>query len=114
MSEIPRQNGFSTHHLIHLTDRMIIDNLEKENEQLQSQLQEKEKIIIIMEKYFELICDLGFDYDGCNKVESLKNLIDELVHYSNLGRVANTTEEIYMNKDKSFNILHEEIVHKEV
>ena len=28
----------------------------------------------------ELICDIGYDYDGCNSVESLKELIDELVY----------------------------------
>lgn len=67
-----------------------------------------EQQIVIMEKYFELITDLGYDYDGLNSVESLKGLIDELVRYANLGRVCNTTEPIYENGGKKYNILMEE------
>ena len=33
-----------------------------------------------------LIWALGYDYDGCNTVESLKELIDELVSYTPLPR----------------------------
>ena len=33
-----------------------------------------------------LIWALGYDYDGCNTVESLKELIDELVSYTQLPR----------------------------
>lgn len=33
----------------------------------------------------ELICDIGYDYDGCNSVESLKELIDELVDLASQG-----------------------------
>lgn len=67
------------------------------------------KEIEIMEKYFELIIDLGFDYDGCNTVESLKKLIDELVWLAKLGRACNITEPMYVNGDKKYNILHEEL-----
>ena len=67
------------------------------------------KQIEIMEKYFELIIDLGFDYDGLNQVDSLKGLIDELVHYAKLGRACNITEPIYINDKKHYNILHEEL-----
>lgn len=67
------------------------------------------KQIEIMEKYFELIIDLGFDYDGANTVESLKMLIDELIRFAKLGRACNTTECIYRNKEKMYNILHEEL-----
>ena len=76
--------------------------LEKENERLNN-------IIIIMEKYFELIIDLGFDYDGLNKEDSLKKLIDELCRYASLGRAYNTTEPIYVNANKKYNILNEEL-----
>ena len=68
-----------------------------------------DKSTIIMEKYLELIYDLGYDYDGLDKVESLKALIDELVRYASLGRVCNTTEPIYENGGKKYNILLEEI-----
>lgn len=68
-----------------------------------------ENQVKIMEKYFERIIDLGFDYDGCNTVESLKGLIDELVWYAKLGRVCNIIEPMYVNGDKKYNILHEEL-----
>lgn len=70
---------------------------------------EYKRQIEIMEKYFELIIDLGYDYDGFNKEEDLKGLIDELVRYASLGRVCNTTEAIYVNQDKKYNILNEEL-----
>ena len=70
------------------------------------------KIIIIMEKYFELIVDLGLDHDGFNESEDLKTLIDELVRFAGLGRAYNTTECIYINKNKKYNILNEEIKEK--
>ena len=33
-----------------------------------------------------MIYAIGFDYDGCEKPESLKELIDELVAYANRAR----------------------------
>ena len=68
-----------------------------------------DKSAIIMEKYLELIYDLGYDYDGLDKVESLKGLIDELVRLASLGRACNITEPIYENGRKKYNILMEEI-----
>jgi hypothetical protein len=76
------------------------------------QLKAKEEMVKIMEKYFELIIDLGFDYDGFNKADSLKSLIDELVRFAKLGRACNTTEPIYVNNENVYNILHEEILSK--
>ena len=64
---------------------------------------------LIMKKYFQMIIDLGYDYDGFNSVESLKGLINELVRLASLGIVCNTTEPIYKNNDKKYNILMEEI-----
>lgn len=32
--------------------------------------------------YLEIICDIAIDYDGLNKVESLKELIDEMANYA--------------------------------
>ena len=34
----------------------------------------------------DMIYAIGFDYDGCEKPESLKKLIDELVAYANRAR----------------------------
>lgn len=36
--------------------------------------------------YLDIIFGLGVDYDGCNSVESLKRLIDEIVEYSSIAR----------------------------
>jgi hypothetical protein len=47
-----------------------IDELKKEIEDLRNRL--------------HLIWALGFDYDGCGTVKSLKELIDELVYYTQL------------------------------
>ena len=57
----------------------------------------------------ELISDIGYDYDGCNSVESLKALVDELTHLASLGRACNDNEVIYVNRDEKFNILMEGI-----
>lgn len=78
------------------------DEYEEEIEQLTNQ-------IIIMEKYLELIHDLGYDYDGFNYEKDLKGLIDEMCRYASLGRVCNTTEPIFVDRDKEYNILNEEI-----
>lgn len=34
------------------------------------------------DEWLQHIWEIGFDYDGCNTVESLKELIDELVQAS--------------------------------
>ena len=88
-----------------LSDYII--NLQQANDKLNRQ-------IVIMEKYLELIYDLGFDYDGYSTNEHLKKLIDELVHCASLGRACNTTEPIFTNMGKHYNILHEEVGEKEV
>lgn len=65
--------------------------------------------IEIMEKYLELIYDLGYDYDGCNDVKSLKGLIDEMCRLASLGRACNVSEPIYVDgKGNKLNILLEE------
>lgn len=70
-----------------------------------------DRSIEIMEKYLELIYDLGYDYDGCNDVESLKGLIDEMCRLASLGRARNVTEPIYVDsKGKEANILGEIIL----
>lgn len=81
----------------------------KEIEILEEENQELKKTIEIMEKYFELIIDFGFDYDGLNGIQSLKSLIDEMVRFARLGRVANITEPIFSNGQDNFNVLGERI-----
>lgn len=62
-----------------------------------------------MEKYFELIIQLGYDCYELNTVESLRGLIDELVGYAKLGITKNITEPIYENENKKYNILGKEL-----
>lgn len=87
--------------------KKMIDKLEEKDKEIE-QLNQR---VIIMEKYFELISDLGYDYDGFNNVEDLKSLINGLVRYANLGRACNTTECIYVSGDdnKKYNILNKEL-----
>lgn len=75
-----------------------------------------ERKIKIKDNYFQLIIDLGFDYDGFNDSEKLKLLIDELVRYANLGLSSNDTESMTIDENcREFNILGEELengIHK--
>lgn len=51
-------------------------------EMLLQELDKLQKQVELKDKYSELIIDIGFDYDGYSKAESLKELIDELVNYA--------------------------------
>ena len=50
------------------------------------------------DKWCQLIADIGFDYDGCNTIESLKGLIDELVRYALNSRDNYDYKEILMQR----------------
>lgn len=66
-------------------------------------------MVIIMENYFELICNLGYDYDGYNTVEGLKSLIDEMSRLASLGRACDITEPIYESGGQKLNIIGQEV-----
>ena len=58
-----------------------------------------EKQNINKDKWLEFIADLGYDYDGYNDSDNLKQLIDELVHYARLAK--NNIDYIeYMERNK--------------
>ena len=65
----------------------------------------------IKDEYLDLIIALGFDYDGFNTVESLKELIDELVDYARKAKICDDKSVIYGggNLGKPKNILLEEV-----
>lgn len=84
-----------------------IDELRLENEELKQQ-------IVIMEKYFELINNISFDYDGYNDVAGLKGVIDELNRFANLGRACNITEPIYESDGVKFNILLQKLPEQKI
>lgn len=48
------------------------------NEELKKQLPTKDSV-------FDLICDIGFDYDGCETMHGLTEIIDELVDLAKYG-----------------------------
>jgi len=50
------------------------------------ELDELKKEVADLRNRLHLIWAIGCDYDGCNTVESLKELIDELVSYTQLPR----------------------------
>lgn len=69
-----------------------------------------ERQIKIKDEWCQLIIDLGSDYDGCNTVESLKGLIDELVDYAHKAIVCDDVSVVYVGADdKKSNILLEDI-----
>lgn len=74
-----------------------------------------ERTLKIKNEYFHLIHDIGYDYDGCNDVESLKDLVDELVDLAVKGLKNDTKSVIYSdgNIDSEdeicYNILREKI-----
>ena len=55
-----------------------IKNLQQENKQLKEKVKYQKNKIDNKDNWCQLIVDIGFDYDGCNTIESLKGLIDEL------------------------------------
>lgn len=91
-----------------------IEALLQENEQLKEKVKYQKNKIDNKDKWCQLIADIGFDYDGCNTIESLKGLIDELVRYSLNSRDNYDYEEIlkgdsleeenkkYKNQQKEF------------
>ena len=69
-----------------------------------------ERQVKIKDEWCQLIIDLGFDYDGCNTVESLKSLIDELVDYAHKAIICDDVSVAYVGADdKKSNILLENI-----
>lgn len=80
---------------------------------IDQQKQEIEKLtrqIDIMQRYFQLIIDIGYDYDEYRKAENLMELIDELVEYAYEGKIADdhTCHMVDSNGNK-YNILGEKI-----
>lgn len=71
-----------------------INELLQENKQLKEKIKYQKNKIDNKDNWCQLIVDIGFDYDGCNTIESLKGLIDELVRYALNSRDNYDYEEI--------------------
>ena len=52
----------------------------------QEKIESLERKLKNKDKWCQLIIDIGFDYDGYRKADSLMKLIDELVTYSQYAR----------------------------
>lgn len=80
---------------------------------LLSTIEKQQRELNIKNEYLQLIHDIGFDYDGCNTVDSLKKLIDELIGLVNKAYKCDDKTAMYIGGGKEvtkkFNILHEEI-----
>ena len=84
-------------------------------------LEQAERSSKIKEGYLELIHGLSFDYDGCNTVKSLKELIDELDGLAIKGLKNDDKSMMYMSAVdfkkgiiKGKNVLFEEVEDEEV
>ena len=71
-----------------------VEQLQQENKQLKEKVKYQKNKIDNKDNWCQLIADIGFDYDGCNTIESLKGLIDELVRYALNSRDNYDYEEI--------------------
>lgn len=53
------------------------------------------------DEWLELLWQVGIDYDGCNTVDSLKGLVDELIEMSTKARVCLDNGCLFENKEES-------------
>ena len=63
------------------------------------------------DEWLELLWDIGVGYDGCNTVESLKGLVDELLEMSTKARECLYDGKIFKDNEesaRSYKEAHEE------
>lgn len=53
------------------------------------------------DEWLELLWQIGIDYDGCNTVDSLKGLVDELIEISTKARKCLHDGNLFKNKEES-------------
>jgi hypothetical protein len=53
------------------------------------------------DEWLELLWQIGVDYDGCNTVESLKGLVDELIDISTKARECLHNGNLFENRTES-------------
>lgn len=114
----------SEEEIVEILDKYRKDNLEiwripssYECEQLREAIQglldlynKGKRKIKIKDEYCKLLINIGYDYDGCNTVESLKELIDELVDLARKAIKNDDKSIMYMgSKGTDKNILFENV-----
>lgn len=81
-----------------------------------SELDKKDRQLKIKNEYLSLIWQIGYDYDGCNTVKSLQELIDELLDLSIKAKQNDDKSVMYIGArgrtDIKMNILYEEVEEK--
>lgn len=82
-------------------------------EDLLNRVKELDRRIEIKDNYIELAIDIACDYDGYERPEDLKHLIDEIVGYNEKALENVVNEVMFWGGDHYYNILHEEIKPKE-
>ena len=60
-------------------------NQKVSREEIEKYIRNLQRQIIIKNNYLDLIWQIGYDYDGCNTIKSLKELIDELIDLATKG-----------------------------
>lgn len=83
----------------------FLNNIASKKE-IEKYIKNLKRQIEIKNNYLELIYDIGYDYDGCNSVKSLKELIDELIDLAAKGIKNDDKSEMYMGGK---NILFEQV-----
>lgn len=53
------------------------------------------------DEWLEMIWQVGVDYDGCNSIESLKGLVDELIEMSQKARYCLEDGKLFIDKEES-------------
>jgi len=86
-----------------------IMDIEKQLRGLNYQCRYLKRTRDIMQEYLKLIIDIAYDYDGCNTVQGLKSIIDEIVRYAIAGKDMDDSVVVYADGDKDYNILNEEL-----
>lgn len=91
---------------------IVLDKYDN-NQALKEEIKKLKRQILIKDKWCYLIWAIGCDYDGYNDVKNLKDVIDELVDYSNKAVVCDDTSVCYIGekdgREIKENILMEEI-----
>ena len=69
-----------------------------------------ERQIKIKDAWCQMIRDIGFDYDGYEDVKNLKDVIDELVDFSNKAIESDDKTAVYFHHDFNENLIKENIL----
>lgn len=99
---------------------MMLRNKNKEEiKKLKEEIKNLERKIKIKDNWCRFIWQVGFDYDGCNTIKSLKGLVDELISYAEKALESDDKSVVYTSittkgEETKENILFERINENEL